>query len=120
MIQKTLEVVEAGKVNHAKSHAAGVKMAFATDLLGQMHVHQLREFELRTLFQTPLEALRSATSIAADLVKMDGKIGTIAEGAFADFLLYDGDPVQDIDVVVNHKKNLKLIVQGGRVVQNTL
>lgn len=120
MIEKTLKVVEAGKINHAKSHAAGVKMAFATDLLGQMHVHQLREFELRTLFQTPLEALRSATSIAADLVKMEGQIGVVAQGAFADFLLYDGDPVQDIDVVVNNEKNLKLIVQNGRVVRNVL
>ncbi|MEP2531640.1 amidohydrolase family protein [Shimia sp.] len=120
MIEKTWEVVEAGKVNHAKSHAAGVKMAFATDLLGQMHVYQLREFELRNLFQTPLEILRSATNVAADLVKMAGQIGVIVEGAHADFLLYDGDPTQDIDVVVKNEENLKLIVQAGRVVQNTL
>lgn len=51
---------------------------------------------------------------------MTGQIGVIAKGAHADFLLYEGDPTQDIGVVVNNEKNLKLIVQAGRVFQNTL
>lgn len=51
---------------------------------------------------------------------MTGQIGVIAEGAHADFLLYEGDPTQGIGVAVNNVKNLKLIVQAGRVIQSIL
>jgi imidazolonepropionase-like amidohydrolase len=120
MIEKTWQVVEAGREGHARSHRAGVRMVFGTDLLGEMHRHQLREFELRAEFQEPIEIWRSATTVAADLFKMSGAVGVVAPGAHADLLVYDRNPVEDLSVTMNPDQHLKLIAKGGWVAKNAL
>ena len=120
MIEKTWQVVEAGREAHARSHRAGVNMVFGTDLLGDMHRHQLREFELRAAFQEPIEIWRSATTVAADLFKMSGTVGVVAPGAHADLLVYDRNPIEDLSVTMNPDQHLKLIAKGGWVAKNAL
>ena len=51
---------------------------------------------------------------------LDGPLGVIQEGAYADILLVDGNPLEDIMLLVNPEKNLRLIMKDGKVYKNTL
>ena len=114
------EVFEAGKENAAKAHAAGVNMVFGTDLLGTMQRHQLSEFAIRSEFQTPAETIRSATVTAAELFNEVGETGELIEGARGDMIVLDGDPLQDIGVMQDPDRYLKLVVKGGTVFKDAL
>ena len=98
--------------------AAGVRMAFGTDLLGESHRLQSEEFKLRAGVLGAAETLRAATIHAAHVLRMDGRLGVIAPGATADLLLVDGNPLQDISVLLGQGEHLKLIVQDGKVVKD--
>jgi imidazolonepropionase-like amidohydrolase len=50
----------------------------------------------------------------------EGALGVIKEGAYADLLIYEGNPLEDIQVIVNHKENLKLIMKDGKIYKNDL
>jgi len=100
--------------------SAGVKMVYGTDLLGTTYSRQCREFTLRSQVFTPLEMLRQATSIAAEMMMMEGKIGCIAPGACADLLVVDGDPLKDISLVADNGRHLRTIVRAGQVIRNDL
>ncbi|WP_371680834.1 amidohydrolase family protein [Streptomyces sp. NBC_01276] len=71
---------------------AGVNLVFGSDLLGPLHSAQLEEFTLRAEVQPAADVIRSATSTAARLLRMEGEIGTLAPGAHADLLVVDGAP----------------------------
>ena len=95
-------------------------MVFGTDLLGVMQRHQLTEFAIRSAFQSPAELIRSATVTAAELFGEVGETGEIAVGARGDVIALDGDPLDDIGVLQDPDRYLKLIVKGGRVHKNAL
>jgi imidazolonepropionase-like amidohydrolase len=99
---------------------AGVNVCFGTDLLGSTYTQQCREFTLRSEVFTPLELLRQATSVAAEMMLMQGQIGCIAPGAHADLLVVDGDPLRDISLLAADGRHLRAIVRGGTVVKNEL
>ena len=99
---------------------AGVKVGYGTDLLGSLHTQQCREFTIRSEVFTPLELLRQATSINAELMMMAGKIGCVRAGAFADLLVVEGDPLKDIGILAADGRNLRAIVRAGEVVKNAL
>jgi imidazolonepropionase-like amidohydrolase len=103
-----------------KMRNAGVKVGYGTDLLGVTYVQQCREFTLRSEVFTPLELLRQATCVNAEMMMMEGKIGCVAAGAFADLIVVDGDPLKDIGLLAADGKKLTTIVRGGEVVKNSL
>jgi imidazolonepropionase-like amidohydrolase len=103
-----------------KMRRAGVKVGFGTDLLGTMYVQECREFTIRSEVFSPLELLRQATSVNAELMMRQGKLGCIAPGAHADLLVVDGDPLRDISLLAADGKNLRLIVRGGEIVKDEL
>ena len=70
---------------------AGVKICYGTDLLGVTYTQQCREFTLRSEVFSPLEILRQATSIPAEMMMMEGQIGCVAPGASPTYRV-DGDP----------------------------
>ena len=96
---------------------AGVKVGYGTDLLGTTYTRQCGEFTIRREVFTPLELLRQATSINAELMMMEGKIGCVAPGAFADIIVVDGDPLKDIGLLAQDGKKLTTIVRAGEVVK---
>jgi imidazolonepropionase-like amidohydrolase len=100
-----------------KMRKAGVKVGYGTDLLGSTYVQQCREFTLRSEVFTPLELLRQATSVNAEMMLMEGKLGCVAPGAFADLIVVDGDPLKDIGLLAADGKKLPVIVRGGEVVK---
>ncbi|QMV02760.1 amidohydrolase family protein [Devosia sp. D6-9] len=99
---------------------AGLPMAFGSDLLGELRSYHCMEFELLAKVLTPAEIIRSATTIGAQLCQMEGKIGVIAEGAHADLVVVDGNPLEDITRLMSDGAHLPLIMRGGQVFKNTL
>lgn len=99
---------------------AGVKVGYGTDLLGVTYTRQCREFTIRREVFTPLELMRQATSVNAELMMMEGKIGCIAPGAYADMIVVDGDPLKDIGLLAADGAKLAAIVRGGELVKNAL
>jgi imidazolonepropionase-like amidohydrolase len=100
--------------------SAGVTMAYGTDLLGDMHRRQSEEFTIRAQVLPVQEVIASATSVAANVVGMKGKLGVIAPDAFADLIVVDGDPLKDISVLTGQGDRMAAIMKGGAFVKNTL
>ncbi|MDT9597383.1 metal-dependent hydrolase family protein [Sphingosinicella rhizophila] len=99
---------------------AGVKMGYGTDLLGPTYDQQCREFEFRRDIFTPLELLRQATSIGAEILMQEDKLGCIKPGAFADLIVVDGDPLRDIGLLAANGEKLDLIMRAGEIVKDRL
>jgi imidazolonepropionase-like amidohydrolase len=99
---------------------AGVKIGYGTDLLGVTYDQQCREFDLRAQVFTPIEMLRQATSMAAEILMHEDKLGCIKPDAFADLIVVDGDPLKDIGLVAASGARLDLILRDGEIVKNRL
>ena len=81
---------------------------------------QSKELRLRAEVQSPLDVLRSATLVNAELLGRAGELGVIAPGAAADLLLVDGDPLADLDVLAGQGERIDLIVRGGEIVHDAV
>jgi imidazolonepropionase-like amidohydrolase len=99
---------------------SGLKVGFGTDLLGSQQDRQGIEFGLRAQIFSPLEVLQQATSINAELLRMDDQIGRVAPGFVADLIAVDGDPLIDVTVLGRGGANLPVILQGGRFHKRTI
>ncbi|PTM40618.1 amidohydrolase family protein [Bosea sp. 124] len=100
--------------------AAGVKLAYGTDVLGSMYSYQSEEFMIRNEVIPALEVIKSATLNAAELVRMPGKVGTVAPGAFADLLVLEKDPLKDISVLAHQGRYMSMIVKNGELIKDEL
>jgi imidazolonepropionase-like amidohydrolase len=94
----------------------GLKMGFGTDLLGHLHTHQTREFIIRREVQSAAAILRSATAVNAEIL-MEPHLGKIQPGCFADILIVDGDPLEDIGVLAQDGRSLSAIMKAGEFVK---
>jgi imidazolonepropionase-like amidohydrolase len=103
-----LHVVSFGKALHA-----GVKIAFGTDVGGFKWSEPIAEEFAREveLGMTPMQAIQSATSRAADLLGKRGEIGVVAPGAYADLIAVAGDPLADVNVL----KTVHFVMKDGVV-----
>lgn len=99
---------------------AGVKLGYGTDLLGSTYDQQCREFTIRSEIFTPLELLRQATSMGAEILMQDGRLGCVRPDAHADLIVVDGDPLQDISLLAADGNKLDLIMRAGEIVKNRL
>ncbi|MBI3478409.1 MAG: amidohydrolase family protein [Acidobacteria bacterium] len=101
-----------------KAVKAGVKIAFGTDIGGIPWTEPIaQEFPRMVEFgMTPMQAIQSATSRAADLLDRKGKIGVIAPGAWADVIAVSGDPLADIKVL----GAVAFVMTDGKVFKNEL
>ncbi|MER8549889.1 amidohydrolase family protein [Mesorhizobium sp. M1169] len=96
---------------------AGLPMAYGSDLLGELQRHQSEEFVIRGSVLPPHEVIASATSVAAKLVRMEGKIGTVAPDAFADLIVIDGNPLDDLSLLTRQGQHMSLIMREGVIVK---
>lgn len=116
-----IEIVRSGGLEALrKAHEAGVKLAFGTDLLGDMHRHQLKEFGIRAQVQPALAIVQAASLNAAELINEVGETGQLIEGARADLLIAAANPLEDLGSLEKPESNLKLIMKAGKVYKNTL
>jgi imidazolonepropionase-like amidohydrolase len=119
-LAKLHDVLNAGVGAIEIALRAGVKVGFGTDLLGETHPAQSKEFVLRAKVQSNADILRSVTITNAELLERPGQLGVLKPGAFADLLLVDGDPLKDLGVLAGQGERLDLIVRGGFIFKNTL
>jgi len=92
--------------------AAGVKIVFGTDVGAFPHGTGAREFPRMVEYgMSPIEAIRSATTRAAELLRMDDRIGAIAPGLLADVIAVDGDPLRDITAL----QRVRFVMKDGRI-----
>jgi imidazolonepropionase-like amidohydrolase len=122
----------AKEMEYAVKH--DVKMAFGTDLLADWEnavtYDKSANVEFRYLakFMPNVDALRMATGLAGQLHALsgpntpykDGPTGVIQKGAYADIILVDGNPLEDIEIMVEPGKNFTLIMKNGQIYKNTL
>jgi imidazolonepropionase-like amidohydrolase len=120
MLAKNDLVIEGGLRSLEICKRAGVPVAFGSDLLGALQVDQSREFLLRREVLSPIEIIRAATTIGARVVRMEGKLGTLRPGAFADLIVLDGDPLKDLNLFQDQGRYLAAIMKGGRFHKNRL
>lgn len=100
---------------------AGVKIGLGTDIFGtEFHHLQSNEFRYRCAVDKPIDVLRSATSINAEIMQRGGELGVIAPGAKADLILLENDPLLDISVFERASTHMPLIIKGGEIVRNGL
>jgi imidazolonepropionase-like amidohydrolase len=85
-----------------------------------MHRRQLTELTIRSEVQPAADILRSATTVAARLVGLEGQVGVVAPGAFADLLVVDGNPLDRLEVLTDPARHLHLVMAAGRVHRNRL
>jgi imidazolonepropionase-like amidohydrolase len=117
MVQKVYDVLEAGKRSIAIARKAGVTLCYGSDLLAEMHRHQLRGLILLEEAGLPVvDIIQSATIHAARLFGMEEEIGIIAEGATADILVLKKNPLLSTNVFGEEwKENYFAVLKAGRL-----
>jgi len=121
IVENLQRTIARGKQVYGWARKHKVPVGFGTDLWGpEAQKAQLREFEMRQELDPPADILRSATVTNAELLMEKGTLGIIAEGAYADLLIVEGNPLTDLGVLMNPDKNLKLIMKDGTVYKNEL
>ena len=112
-VAKIASVRSAGLQALAICRRAGVRMGFGTDLLGPSQRLQSEEFRIRSEVLSPLEIIRSATLVGADVLKMENKLGRLVPGAHADVLVVDGNPLADLACLLGQGERIPLVMKGG-------
>jgi len=120
MLDKLATVSARGIESVQLAVSEGVPVVFGTDLLGHMHERQSGEFDLRAPAMSPVQMLQSATFTAAQLLREEGRLGELTAGAWADVLLVEGDPTRELSMLTKPEQGVRVIVQAGREVKNTL
>lgn len=111
-LQKNLDTTEAQRVNFTKAHAAGVPIAFGTDAAIFPHGQNALQFAIMVQRgMSPMEAIKSATSIAARYMGWADRVGSIAPGRYGDLIAVKGDPLADVRVL----ENVAVVIKGGTV-----
>jgi imidazolonepropionase-like amidohydrolase len=97
-----------------RAFKAGVKLAMGSDAVYSMFGQNTREIGwFVKAGMTPVQALQTATTIPAAMLKMQGQIGVLTPGAFADIVAVEGDPLKDIQAVIG---GVKAVIKAGKVV----
>ena len=120
-----------GKVYQWAKQISNLKVTFGTDLFfvpAETFEEQAKMMERLLPWYEPVEILRMATSHAGELFAfsgdmrdpyLDGTLGTVSEGGFADLLLVDGNPVEDLGAVTD-SDNIRIIMKDGTIYKNSL
>jgi len=120
-IKKAEELYEVHIDNIRKAYKSGVKIAAGTDFLGGPFRHGENALELKLLVEkigmTPAEALIAATKIAAEAAGLKDKIGTLEKGKLADIIAVKGNPLDNVDLLLN-PDNITLVIKEGKILKN--
>src|SRR5579859_7842645 len=112
--QKTKAFIERNLETARKAHKAGVKFAMGSDAIYTMFGENTRELAwFVKAGMTPEEALKTATTNAAELLGKTDELGAVASGYFADLVAVEGDPLADVNVTIS---KVKWVMKGGTVV----
>jgi len=122
-LKKSEEVYNIHIETIRKAYRAGVKIAAGTDFLGGPFTQGENALELKLLVDkigmTPREAIISSTKNGAQAVGLADKIGTLEKGKLADLIVVDGDPLSDIEVLLDRDK-IALVMKSGEIYKSNL
>jgi imidazolonepropionase-like amidohydrolase len=119
---KAMVMGEAHISSFQKAYKAGVKIIMGTDAGSPYNYHGDNAYELKLMVEngmSEMDALVSCTKLAAENLRMEDRLGTVEPGKWADVIVVDGDPISDINVLVN-KENIRLVLQEGTAYLNRL
>ncbi|KAK4688967.1 hypothetical protein P7C73_g1134, partial [Tremellales sp. Uapishka_1] len=111
---KNLQVMEKGAQAIKIADAAGVTICYGSDMLANMHPLQTKEFETRSSILPAATILKHATINGAKMLRFEGKLGIVAEGAIADLIFLDQNPLEDITILDRPDLHLLAVMQAGR------
>src|SRR5262249_12982113 len=112
--EKTKAFIARNLETARKAHKAGVRFAMGSDAIYTMFGENTRELAwFVKAGMTPEQALRTATSNAAELLGKSNELGAVAPGYYADLVAIDGDPLSNIDAAIN---NVRWVMKAGTVV----
>jgi imidazolonepropionase-like amidohydrolase len=115
VLRKNQETTQAQREGFAKAVKAGVKIAYGTDTGVYPHRWVGKQIAYHVRFgQTPMEAIRSATVTAAELMGWSDRVGALAPGRFADLIAVPDDPTDDVSLF----ENVPFVMKGGEVVKD--
>jgi imidazolonepropionase-like amidohydrolase len=119
-INKSREVMSTHRASFRQAVEAGVKIAMGTDTGVGPHGGNARELGLMVENgMTPMQAIVASTRSAAELLRLDDRLGTVAEGKLADLLLVHGNPLEDINALADTER-LALVLKGGVLLRSRL
>ncbi|ORY25515.1 hypothetical protein BCR39DRAFT_595008 [Naematelia encephala] len=118
--EKNRQVMQRGLEALQIAEKVGVTVCYGSDLLISMHALQTEEFTVRSRVLTPQVILRQATINPAKMLGYEGKLGVIAQGAIADLIVLDRNPLEDITVLDRPETCLKAVIKEGRLVSGDL
>jgi imidazolonepropionase-like amidohydrolase len=111
-LRKNIETTEAQRQRFTRAHRAGVDIVFATDAGVFPHGLNARQFPIMVQRgMTPMEAIQSATSVAARHMGWDERVGSLQPGRYADLIAVQGDPLADI----TRLQDVAVVIKGGLV-----
>ena len=119
-MKKITEINELHEENIRRAYKIGIRIATGTDFSGGVGKHGENAVELKYLVEKagmpPFEALRAATSVAAEVAGLGGITGTLEKGKLADIIAVRGNPLEDLSAVLN-PDNVKLVVRDGNTLK---
>ena len=119
-VNKSREVMSTHRASFRRAVEAGVKVAMGTDTGVGPHGGNARELRLMVENgMTPMQAIVASTRTAAELLRLDDRLGTVASGKLADLLLVEASPLEKIGVVANAER-LALVLKGGVPIRSRL
>ena len=119
-IAKIADVSTAGLSSLEIYRQAGVKIGYGSDLLGPSQRLQSEEFRIRSEVMPLPEVIRSATTTAAEVLNMQGKLGRLEVGAFADVLIVEGNPMREVNCLLGQGDHIPLVMKEGQIFVNRL
>lgn len=120
-VEKSAGLLEQMSQSLEDCRRAGVGIGLGTDIFGtRYHPMQSREFFYRSELERPINTLRSATSMNAEIMQQCHQLGRIAPEHKADIILVKGNPLEDIRVLEQYETHMPLILKNGEIVKNEM
>ncbi len=109
-IRKNNETTEAQRQVFTKAYEAGVRISFGTDSGVYPHGDNAKQFIIMVRRgMSPMDAIKAATSVAAEVIGWDEDVGTLTKGRFGDLIAVRGDPLSDVSLL----QDIDVVVKGG-------
>ena len=120
-IDKVGDMLEIVLASIEACRRAGVKIGMGTDLFGtEFHEMQASEMRFRSAVDRPIDILRSATSVNAEIAQRGDDLGRVAAGYLADLLVLDSNPLDDVSVFERYRSEMAMVMKGGAFIRNDL
>ncbi|MDG1713013.1 MAG: amidohydrolase family protein [Woeseiaceae bacterium] len=114
-IRKNNETTDAQRDVFSRALAAGVPITFGTDAAVYPHGDNARQFSIMVRHgMSPMQAIKSATSVAAKYIGWEDRVGSIKQGLCADIIAVRGDPLMDITLL----QDVQVVVKGGSLIKS--